>query len=469
MKHVRYGTLFAMLLIQSCSAAVVATPTLEQSGPSLPTPTAEILEVKPTPSPTIPSLPTLMQATIANSPDAYQLASGTADRADEIITMMEQAVLEFMEGQTGPGNNRPPFDVVWHAAWDALERFPDDPRFEEWRWKMAYYMAFSGEGYGATELYSELIADALNQEGVAPQDLPRWFQSGELVSTYPTQEFTLEIEPITVPGNEAGYLIRFGELFDIDTPGSSCVLVVENDDKFMPYIVHDGFPESGFFITLRNPSSCFAKDVTDDGIDEIIVDHYSGGHVGTTFINVFDITSLPPEAMPFTPSQDENLIIWNGWINDYPKVDGKTQLQVGIALGDCWDYGLTDYEWNGAWFAVSHGEVVFNDTPYQSDYTSLSCAGKIQDYASNLNHQDAFWIYDGAYTAYFKHALNNIEVLDEFRVLMGLASAYQGDHDMARSIFRAIGESPTTVGSIWIQPAQDFLEAYRSPSDLFRA
>jgi hypothetical protein len=62
MKNFQIAFLFAMLLIQSCSTAVVATPTLEQPGPTLPTstlvqpnpipltPTAEILEPAPTPT-----------------------------------------------------------------------------------------------------------------------------------------------------------------------------------------------------------------------------------------------------------------------------------------------------------------------------------------------------------------------------------------------------------------------------------
>ena len=60
MKRFRYGFLFALLFIQSCSTAVVATPTLEQSSPTPPTlerpspisstPTVEILEPMPTPT-----------------------------------------------------------------------------------------------------------------------------------------------------------------------------------------------------------------------------------------------------------------------------------------------------------------------------------------------------------------------------------------------------------------------------------
>lgn len=44
MKHLRYTVVFVMLIIQSCSVFVTATPTPEQPSPVPPTPTTEILE-----------------------------------------------------------------------------------------------------------------------------------------------------------------------------------------------------------------------------------------------------------------------------------------------------------------------------------------------------------------------------------------------------------------------------------------
>jgi hypothetical protein len=406
---------------------------------------------------------------ISSSSEDYQLAPWTADRADETITKMEEEVLGFWEAELEPWERFPPYAAVWYVVGDALTQFPDDPRQEKWRWKMAYYMALAGEGYEAIEIYADLIANALNQDGIRPQDLPDWFRSGEMSPNYLTPLFALEIEPITVPGREGGYLLNIGELTDIDTPGSSCVLLVENEGVYKTYIIYDGFPEDGFWIGLRNPSSCNAKDVTDDGIDEIICDQWIGGHVGTGYVRVFDITSLPPKAMPFSPAQEDYLAVWNSSIRGFPKQDGKTQIQISRLFASCTESVLINFQWNGAWFEVSHGEIEFWETPYQDEYTTFTCAGNIQQFASELNHQDAFWIYDGAYTAYLQNEMNSIEMLDEFRVLMGLTSAYQGDYEMTRSIFRAIEDAPTTVGSIWIEPAQEFLQAFQSPSDLYRA
>jgi len=166
-------------------------------GPSQTTQSAAKTEpTKPIETSAIPHSTALTTSTpISSSPEDYQLAPWTADRADEIITKMEEEVLGFWEAELEPWDRYPPYAVVWNAAWNALTQFPDDPRQETWRWKMAYYMALAGEGYEATEIYAALIMDALNQDGIKPQNLSGWFQSGEMSHHYLTPLFTLDIDP----------------------------------------------------------------------------------------------------------------------------------------------------------------------------------------------------------------------------------------------------------------------------------
>jgi hypothetical protein len=220
---------------------------------------------------------------------------------------------------------------------------------------------------------------------------------------------------------------------------------------------------------LRNPSTCYAEDVTGDGIDEIIFDQYSGGHVGSTYIHIFDIPSLPPEVMPFAPAGDKNLTIWNGWIHDSPEVSGKKQIQIGVPLGFCEEHGLSSYQWNGAWFELSHGWVDFGQASYSDDDALFNCSGRIMEYARDLNHQDAISVFESAYKTYYPKIKDNFEMLEEFRLMQGLSSAYHGDQETVISIFAEIVNSPTIPDSAWIQPAQEFLEAYQSPTDLYQA
>lgn len=455
---------------QAEEIAVLSTHTSVPSltpAKSIPTPTPSLTLLS-----TMSIIPTLIPATVDASYEDYHLTIGTGDEADKIITRMEQNIFDFWADVARSGNFNPPYSPVWHATMDALLHFPDDPRADKWLWKTAYYMALSGEATKATEIYLALIDKALNQEGKAPQDLPAWFHSGELETFFLTPQFTLEIDKINLPGNDAGYLVRFGELFDIDTPGGSCMFIVENGDQYLAYMLHNGFPVGGFFITLRNPVNCFAQDVTDDGVKEIIVDQYNGGHVGTTYIGVFDLTSLPPKVMPFSQSLNEKLIVWNGGIIDYPMVNNKTQIQIGEPLGFCWDYGqygVNNYQWNGAWFEIQHGWVEFGQSPTLNADSLFECSGIINEYVHNLEPDNAISVYEHVFKTYSPKILRNQEILEEFRVSQGIYAAYLGDQELVHSVFNDIIGNPTIAGSAWVEPSQDFLAIYQSPDDLYKA
>ncbi|MCC7361801.1 MAG: hypothetical protein IT317_20125 [Anaerolineales bacterium] len=333
-----------------------------------------------------------------------------------------------------------------------------------------YYMALSGEGAEAVRIYADLIGQALNQQKVAPSELPGWFHSGELAPTYFTPAFTLEVSPVAISGHAAGYLIALGFLHDIDTPGSACLLAVQDQDDYAIYQLHDGFAGAGFFATLRNPSECFVKDVTDDGNAEIIVNQYSGGHVGTTEITVLDITQLPHVVMPFNPARDRSLAIWNGWISSYPTVEGTTQLEIGVALGlYCEEYGLSRYQWNGQWFEMTGGQLVFGEGFAGGDEALPDCLKGISDYVRDLGALDAAAALQMAYSAYAPTVKSQRELLDELRVRQGLYSAYAGEFEAARAVFNEIVQAPAASNSAWIRPAQDFLLAFEAPTDLLSA
>ena len=460
-------TLISSPLPTASRPTTSALPSPASTATTTATPTASASPA-PTSTATRAILPTLVPKTPAGGPDAYQLAPWTPNQADELIARMEQAVLERNFGPyEGPNL---PYRAVWYAVWDALAHFPDDPRADHWRWKLPYYMAWAGEGDEATWIYTDRMLRVLNGDGLAAEDLPTWFQSGEPTETYLTQHFDLQVSPIEVPARRAGQLIAIGNLDDIDTPGGTCLLAAQDGDRYAIYPLRNGFPDFGFFITMRHPISCFARDVTDDGIAEIIIDQYSGGHVGWTDITVLDIERLPPEVMPFNPQRDRSLAKFNGLIVDYPNTRGRTQLQVGEQLGFCEEYGLTNYQWNGEWFEVASGRVDIPENFYpRGDDALASCLFRIADYARPLSPQDAATIFDQGFAAYSESVENNLEMLEEFRILKGLHYAYAGDLEAARAAFDEIARSPTVTDSVWVQPALDFLSTFDAPADLYRA
>lgn len=395
------------------------------------------------------------------APTPSRLASWTLDEARDVISEMEQLVLNFWEAVPSHGNLDPPYSPAWHAVWTAIAIQPSQAESEGWWWKLAYYMAMAGETDQAAAIYTSLIDEALNKKGIAPDALPSWFQSGETTPIIVTPHFELSVEELSVPGSETAYLINLGELRDIDTPGSSCLLVLKRHGTFSTRVLHNGFPNLGFFITERNPTRCSAVDVTGDGREEILVDHYSGGHVGYTTVIVFDLSTGEPQAMPFTPLLPDRLELWNG------SIDYASPLSQGIRvfqqLETCDGYVTLLYQWGGAFFEVTDAHIEELYSPYPE------CAGSILSFASDLPPDQARSVLQEALIQYSQPSTSNPEMLEELRVLQGLFAAYAGDPTLAASTFREIAGAPLAPQSIWAGAARAFLDAYSSSAALYRA
>ncbi len=427
-----------------------------------------------TPAPTAENTATPMpDPTPAGEPETYRLVRMMADQADQAIAEMERTVQgwDTLEpSQANPGNLflYPPYQSVVYAAWNAISLYPNDPRSEKWRWTLTYYMIYSGGGQGALEMYRQQIDDALYRQHLTPQDLPGWFHSGNMVDDYLTKPFTLQIDTLQLPGYDAGYLVEIGDVAGSESPGSSCIVISQKGTQYNSYIIHNGFP-GGYSLMLRNPTSCSKKDLTGDGVDEIVVDHYSGGHIGTTHFKVVDVSSMPPKLLPFHSTHDSELIVSNGFLMEYQTEGQKPFLEVGSPLGNCDEYGINDYWWNGDWFDLIHGKINYEVSNLHNDQALNRCSGWITQYAQSLPFPDAIKVLDTAVKAYLPNIRKEKATIDEFRVLQGVYFAFSGDVDTARAKFTEISRSPIDPNSVWIKPAQDFLAIYKSQADLFRA
>ncbi len=399
-----------------------------------------------------------------SGPGAYHLAPQTADQADSMIGLMEQAVLTFDIEQLDNFNSQAPYSGVWAAAGNALALFSDDPRAEKWRWKMAYYMALSGEGEEAINIYMDLIDTALNQQDLTPQDLPTWFQSGNSQQRLLTPNFSLQIDPIQLPGYGSGNIVLLGELENIVTPGTSCLIIAKNGDRYTAHLVLNGFP--GYMLSIRNPTRYTRKDLTGDGIDEIIADHFFGGHNGIDYYFVFDVSMLPPNQLSFFPQADLSLGVWNGYLVDDHPNDQKFQIQRQLS---CEEFGIDTYQWNGEGLVLAQGEWVSDNLTRFSGTELAPCLGGIQDYARTLPYADAISIMDTAFSHNVPYLHENLEIFEQFRVMKGIFTAFSGDFEAARSVFREIVDTPTVQNGVWVKPAQNFLDAYKEPADLYRA
>lgn len=475
-------SLIFIFVTAACSAQSQSTQTVEaqptqtsvSSPTNIPATATDQPQATPTSFPTYPPLPTLAPVIPDGDSSTYRLAPQTADQADEAITRIEQKIplLEYEPlPSDAPGamiNYGIYYTAAWYAAWDALIYFPTDPRSQAWRWKMAYYMTLAGDGDDAAQIYMDQITTVLNSGQVNASDLENWFQSGQLEKTMYTPLFTLEQQPLIIPNIQDGHLITIGKLKD--NPGGICLLVVKNAEKYVVYKVYNGFSPRGYELIFSNQIICSIKDVTDDGIPEIIVDQYRGGHNGMITVQIYSVTSLPPQVMPFTSLQEENLDVWNGYIQDYPISNNRTQIQVYIPVGEqnCNNYYTRYYQWNGKWFDLDHQDLHF-EIPMSIGDQERFCTDMLLSGAYDLPKEDEIFFLDHAIQAYRPHAGTFADVLNQLITRKAISHAFDGNLEEARSTLVEITQTSALQDSIWAESAQIFLERYQQPADLYRA
>lgn len=460
---------------QPTSIASTAKPTETLPAPPTGSPTATRLSGStPLPISTLPIFPTLALAAPDSEASAYRLAPLTADQAHENLVKIEQAILTLENApmpEDAPGFQQDfgsYYAAAWLAAWETLARFPDDPRAGVWSWKIPYYMTLAGESETAANIYAEKITAALNSGITDPVELETWFQSGELQNTIYTQSYVLRQTALNLGGQIPGFLIELGRLDDIDTPGSMCLLVVEKDKQYSTSLVYNGFL-GVYQLIVSNPVNCTPKDVTGDGIDEIIVEQYTGGHYGTTTVQIFDVSSLTPKVMPFTSSNEQKLEIWNGSIVDYPTQDKKIQIEINEPVGDlnCDNYHDNFYQWNGKQFDLFEQKFHFG---VSWDETAGSfCVDMALSNLYRLNPTDQIKFLELAIEAYWPRTTQLGDIYHELIIQKALAEAYANKPDQTRATLEGLTKIKGFETSIWSEPVQRFLGLYKQPTDLYPA
>jgi hypothetical protein len=128
------------------------------------------------------------------------------------------------------------------------------------------------------------------------------------------------------------------------------------------------------------------------------------------------------------------------------------------------------YRWNGAYFEFVEASYTLDNPPLELGYCDFIAA-----------HASAYWGPDAG-AAIMETLLPDwpppqdaqgqpypADALDEWRYRLGVNYALLGELQAARQAFQTIVDEPATHNSRWIQPAQDFLEVYQAPEDVYRA
>lgn len=424
------------------------TPRPSSTATASPTSTATLL-------PTLP--PSLTPAVPVKINDPYQLVFWSPELADDLIELLEaypETLSSFARGADNEGYISA-FNYAIFALREALLRFPTASQAQDWSWKLAYNLARI-DSPRSGELFAHLITQELNAGTVQLDNLFDWGLSHQ-------PPVTIEVIPLdTPPGFLSSSLVKVS----LEENGSSFFWLIESPTDFTSYPLADIF-------NFKQPTgaSYFIEDLL--GESNSVVGLFSTGNPGSTnyeLPRIFSLMQQPPVELPFEPSAAPPI---------GPEFDTTWEVAPSGSEGADIQFFSTVfpacpvsihhfYEWNGS--AFSFNRANYEITP---DPDLLGYCEQVIDYAVSAWGLETtvqlmetllpIWppettIDDDPYPA---------DALDEWRYRLSIYHALLGSRDESTGYASAIIESPSTPDSRWIPMAQDLIDNYLEPDDIY--
>jgi hypothetical protein len=449
------GTLTPELLSTSTlTATITLTPRASWTlGPtSTNTATATL-----TPTRTSTYPPTLTAARPLNYNDLYLLREWTSENAAHAVRLMEgypQVAFSRPQDRLLPAYSAA-FYYPAFAQREALLRFPGVPEAQEWRWGLAYNLARLDDP-STPVLYGELITEALDLGLSTLQNLSQWFQ---------TQEPRLILELIAVqPPN--GYLQAY--IVGITAQGGAYFWLLENEAGFSAFPLTSRFNFSGDIQPALNTG-----DLTGDGAPEAIIS-FSPAPGDSLFSPpfVFNLGSLPPQQLPFAPALpfDFGSEYKNQWVAAQSGDGDGELLFIGTVFPACPLRVTRSYRWSGERFEFE--QTYFN---FQPDIPLLSYCEYVIDHSAQMWGADTTLRLANILEGVWPPDIDTrgkpypVDGLDRLNFRIAVYYALNGDRERSVQRLNELIQNPGAPGGQWVTAAEEFLDAYQTAQDLYRA
>lgn len=421
-----------------------------------------------TPSPTVsstlppPGLPTLTPARAAIQPDYYYLGTWTPEDADRLARLVHGYPDTLPSAGRGPGNSAYYLAFRYPIfAWrEALLRFPKASQVESWRWGLAYDLAQYGDPESG-RLYAELIASGLNADESEIENLYDWFIRKE-------PRLGLFMTALKEPPD--GYFTSY--VIELRSDGGSAFIwLLHAPGGYESYPLYTHFD---FAHQLK--ANWVVADLNRDLEDGEEIAIYFTNPVDSYWVDppqVFNLSAVPRILLPFYPDQDiYNLGIeyTNHWILR-PNSSGQNELVFqATVFPACPVQVERAYAWNGRAFQMS-GEA-FTMQPAGSD--PEHCQAIVKHASTTWGAAATIALLEPYLTAantsgITPFAAEDPNTQDEWKYRLAIEYALVGDRSRAQKLFNQVSTEPQLPTSSWIVPAQEFLGAYQSELDVYRA
>ena len=350
--------------------------------------------------------------------------------------------------------------AVWYPAAayaqaEALMRYPESLQAAQWEWDLAASLAYTNDPLAA-QRYARLIQSALEARQIRIEDLPAWFQLYQ-------SDLSLTLHPLTsLPGELSRQLVEISGagsayLWLLETPTSIQVVPLLSDFDYVNDLQND-------FVLA---------DLTGDGIDEISI--YRTATPGQfTYLRprIFNQAQIPPvelrvvEELPFDFATD-----YRTKLNPHAQAGGGNDLQFSATLFPACPVTITHtYHWSGERFETA--PVQFAITPVPG--LEAACELAVEHAARAWGTEAALLLAESILPVWppqtdLEGKAYPADALDAWHFRLAIYQALSGKHAEALQTLNELVSNPNLPASNWPKLAQQFLDRYLAPEDLYTA
>lgn len=447
------------------TATITATETLSATPSRTPrntftsTPTLTRTKIG-TPLPTFtPTGAPLLPASRPVAGKLYSLVKWTPEEADALVEYLN-AYPNTLLNQVPKPDRTVYFNAFQYAVLaqrEALLRFPGAEQASRWQWGLAYNQA-QIDADGAAQAYADLVTRALNQGETDLQDLSSWFSKYE-------PRFSLsviELEP--TPGFLSSRLIQ------IHGAGSAFIWLLESTGAYQSQVLVNAFD----FLNPGQMNTLIA-DLTGDGAPEVAIFSYLPTNASLQIFppRVFDLAKSPAVELFYNPGQallHIGVDFTNYWAIRQDSTGKSSQLFKSTVFPICPVVIQQEFTWNGQSFISA--EPTFSVELPRSNLSY--CDLIVQHAVQNWGPQATIQVLEQALPALAASQPDTnpdlvTRIKDEWRLRLALAYALTGNVEKARGWLEEIVAKPAQANSEWLASAQQLLQIYRTPTDVYQA
>ena len=471
-----------LTLTPTITSTLTQTPTVTLTPTRTLTPRPTLTpSITPTPSctpipsetPTPPGPPTLTPAAPFGGQANYALNAWSEELAAALVELIQDypnTLSPIARGEDERNYNQA-FTYAVFAQNEALLRFPDSRFAAQWRWQQALNYARLGDPK-AGAAFASLIEVGLNTQQTNLAQLTQW------LSQFP---FPMKgvLTPLRPPAD-----IYSAHLLELSGRGSAFFLITETSSAFKVYPLLVSFDFSAqkspltiatALPTVQSPRyQAFRADFSADGVEEIVIFRINPQAVNWLSLPaVFDLSSLPPQSLPFDPVRAPfqiGMSYLNLW-NVRAESNGKKMLSFSTRLFPTCPLDLQrDYGWGASSFLPYTTTVKVY--PYAD---TLNYCGFLVEHAANVwGREVAVQLIDALLPVWPPKTDPQgkpypPDAKDEWRFRKAVYLAELGDFETAHAALEELIRAPAITSSRWMSAAQTFRDLYRSPGDLYRA